>query len=251
MPASFLGQITVGGEIPGVTVLFQEIEVVMGAIRDTISDALTGIATVEDALRAMVGTLEAFFRAIRALAVGDLEAALSSARDALLGLLTSLTDPQQYVDRLLAGIAQVQADVVALVPVVDLTAAISALQQIIADLLARIGLFDTQLAVVEEVIAQIRELAASLLALSSRLNALVAVILQSLAEISALLALLATSGAYALAYEGPINLYGTDLATALATTGIPGGAIVRSAVILTQTADAPATAALSAVFRTS
>src|SRR5690606_7674490 len=83
--------------------------------------------------------------AVRLAALADLQAQLDAAIQIGASLQTNISDPAEYLQTLISGVAQVSANINALVPDLAISGQISANAAIQADLTAKIAAFDRTL----------------------------------------------------------------------------------------------------------
>ena len=249
MTVTYLGTMTVGETIPGVSVVLHQLQGAVAAMQAACSAAAADLADIQERLNAQVSALASAKVAIRVPAVADFQARLDACVAMQAGLTSQLTDPVTYIQALIAGAVQAQANVAALAPPsLALTGQIAAQVALEAGLSSSIGAVDLQLGLLDAVgaaltaiVALAGRLAASLLgALSGALSGLIAY-----AELSPSIA---AAGAKVFSVDALAQDVSAQLSAVLPGAGLGAGVRVRGPIILGDTAGA-APEGMAAVFR--
>lgn len=237
MPASFIGQTTLGGTVEGLNDAFVDVGEALVALRDELLVHLPCLAEAVDLLAQAKA-------AIRIPAVADFEAQLTGAVAMGLQLQGYLLDPIGYVQGLLSGVANLNVSIPAMLPQVALTTQIAANAAVAASLTAKIAAVDTQL-------AALLSISALLAACSVALAAVAAAAMSAVTTYQRFKAYLETAGAYAFVYTGAFSDTWSALSTVAASSGISSSDSVQVTVQVVRSASAAAAAAHTAIFTTS
>jgi hypothetical protein len=216
----YLGARSVGGSVPGLKAALDALGVALGNLETTITAQVEALLTAK--------------AAIRIPAIADFQAQLDASLSLTAGFTAQLTDPALYVSGLLAGVAQVQANLGALVPVVALDTQIAAGLGIQAALGAKIAAVDVQLAALVSI----------QLALSGVVSA-AGLVLGIYAEMSGAMA---HGGVFMLAADGQASSLGAELDATIAAMGFGPTEQLVGPIVLVQQANSGARAGISAVF---
>lgn len=279
MAATFLGQVTIGGALVGLSTGLNSVELAFEGFRATVAaqvsllDGAVGrlelLAIDIEAIGSLVFDLGAIIldakAAIRIPAGGDLVFQIAGILQGQASLTVALSNPAAYLSALVAGAAQALANLQAAIPSVQITGqltaagiTLAALQLKLAAIDAALALLDIPAAQVEvqgqaviEASAQINVIALALGEISASLTAALAAVDVALAQLAAIQASLGTAGAYALIFTGPLANFGVEMNAALATAGVAGGTQIYAPVVFVLQSDAPAVSAVNSIYLTS
>jgi hypothetical protein len=220
---TYHGSLTVAGALSGISPVFAQLVNALTNASATITVQVSALNTAKDALRV--------------LAVTDLEAQLDAAIAAIASFQASIGDPAAYIDQLLTGVLQVEANLGVMIPSIALDAQISASLAIQANLEAKIAAFDLALE--------------ALVVIANALLAIVAAALPVLSLSAAITSHLGATGAYTYTYDGAITGMGASIeAEVLATTGLPGASVIKSPLVVVYSGNVSGTAAVQAIYNT-
>lgn len=207
-----------------------------------VRDVIGGVADVIEPLATAATSLTATLRQVSTLLlqardfVRDLVALDWESQLAALDVTLDLPSPAAYLADLMAGIATLQADLLALVPTVALSAQLAASLDLIAGLKLKLEGLDAALAPLTAA-AETLERAARLLA-------------DAVDAYTAFAADLAATGVHLFLYNGPLSRLGTELETeAIASSGLSGTTPVYAPLLLISTVDVAAIRAVNAAMR--
>jgi len=279
MPATFLGAVTIGGALVGLSTGVTSVETAFETFRatvaaqtalidsaaasiDTQASLLAGIGEIVVSLGDLIEDAKA---AIRIPAGGDLVFQIAGITQGQSTLTVSLANPAAYISGLIAGAQQAITSLQAAVPAVQITGQLTASGIALLALQSKLSAIDAALALLDVPAAQVRAQGAAIQAAAAAIQAVVAAIVAivnaltaavaaadvALATLSTIQASLGTAGAYAFIYTGPLSGLGAALDAVTPSTGVAAAAQVYVPVVFVQQGDAPAVAAVNAVYLTS
>lgn len=227
MPATFNGAVTIGGCVPGLAQAFNDVGNALQTLRD---EVVLHLPCFLEAIAAMAD--------IRAVAIVDFQAQLNASIQLGIQLNAALLNPLQYLEGLLAGLAQLNLNLPTLLPSFALQTQIAANAAVGAVAGAKIAAVDAKIAIVVELLnaCYLALLAVSTAAFSA------------ITEFQKFQALLNTSGAYAMTYTGTLGALGTGLDAVTPALGIGTATAIVATIQIVRNSDANAVSAQSQCF---
>jgi len=257
MAAAYLGTVTVGGSVPGLSASFAALKGALVALSSTVSVETTAILTAEVAVDDALAALGIAKSAARLAAVASLQAQLDGAVKANLDLTAALSDPTAFAAELSAGLAQLTTNFQLFVGLPAISGQIAANVKVQAGLSAEIATIDEAFGAMSPFAAIDQSLALQLTAFSSIRaafgTAFTAAVAASAAAASMTVSL-AAPGVHVLLYTGPLSGLGAAVDASLAggaAGGMGGGVNIRVPIVLVEESNTAGVAGVDAVFKTS
>jgi hypothetical protein len=251
MAATYLGGVTIGGAVVGLETVFGQVGGALTTLRATVAAQITAIDQANALIAAQLSLLGVAKIAIRIPATIDFQAQLDASLQISASLGLQLTDPSAYLSGLLAGLAQVQLSVSALVPTIAIQTQIAVAAATTLAMNAKIGAVDIELAALDTIAIAISAKLTALTNITAALSAALAVVGAAITAYLNMTTTLGTAGAHVILYTGALSGIGAAVDAVTAGTGLAGGDDVRASVILVETSDAGRVAAFNAVLKTS
>ena len=279
MAGTFLGAVTIGGALIGLSVGIGQVDLAFTAFRETVqtqtlaieasvstlgtlSSQLEGIGAVVISIGDVLTGLKA---SLRLPVAGDIDAQIAGILQAQTNLGVSLTNPVAYITGLIAGATQAITNLSAAVPTVQIAGQISATAGLLLVLQAKVAAIDLALAGLDVPIAQVQAQGAAIVsaaaaiqvavdalaAIVAALDAAIAAADIALAQLDSIQATLATPGGYAFLYSGTLAGLGAGLDAVTPLSGLAMATNVLVPVIVVQQADGAAVAAVNATYKVS
>lgn len=230
MAATFNGPVTIGGCVPGLADAFDEVGTALETLRD---EVILHLPCFIEAQAAMAD--------VRLVATADFQAQLNASLAVGFQLTAAITDPLDYLRKLLAGLANLNISLPSLLPQVALTTQLAANAAVSAALVLKIAAVDAKIAIV------VNLLNACYLALLAVSTAA----FTAIEKFHTYQSYLETDGAYAFSYSGTMGGIGPALNDALPLSGVPTGTNVVMTLQFVKQSDSAAVSAQSKVFLTS
>jgi hypothetical protein len=250
LAAVYFGSFTVGGAIPGASVVLDEVGLALDALRLVVEAQSGPLLTAVASINAQADACLDAKAAIRIPACVDFEAQLNAALDLNASFQLQLTDPVLYLNGLIAGCVQVQANLSALVPPsIAITGQINATAALAVSLEAKIAAIDLQLSALLAISAGLAVIAEAILAIHAALAAAVAACLSALGNYLTLAGHLLAAGAHCFLYDGPLDGLGVAIDSVTPGAGIGGSVPVRVPIVLVRQDDTAAYDAVNATYR--
>lgn len=252
MSVVYLGQFTVAASVPGIDAEIIALKVATDKLAATVNTELASIAQAANDINVQLGALGAAKIAIRIPATADFQAQLDAATSISAGLSAQVSNPAGYISELLLGVAEVQANVNALVPSVALSAQISAAVGTESVMSGKILAVDLQLAALDTIGNALGVVVAAVLAIQQALASAVSAANNVLVAIASYLSGLdGATGAHCLLYDGALSGLGAAIDLATPSTGIGGATSVHVPLVLTPSSNVATVSAMDQVFRVS
>ena len=227
MSVVFVGAVSVGGAIGGLSPIFLNVTAALGDLKAAV-----------DLQASLLLDAKA---SIRIAALADLQAQLNAALSIGVNLQASISDPTLYLEGLLQGMIQVQANISALVPSVAVSATISANAAIAVGLTAKIAAFDLVL----------NALLTIQLALTAAISAVLGAINAALSIAAVLPTGSGAGGVQLFVYEGLLSGLGAAIdAQASVDTGFSGSLPVYIPIMIVDSSVTATKGALQTVLGT-
>jgi hypothetical protein len=251
--AQYLGSFTIGGSIPGAAAVLEQVGNALDGLRIAVQDQIAPLSNVASGLGAQVDAIGAAKAAIRIPAVADLQIQLDAALDLAVGFEVQLTDPITYINGLLSGLAQVSANLAALVPPdLAISGQLAATAAIAAQMGLKIEAIDVQLAALDSIVAAVNGFLSIVAAVQAALNAAIAGVAAALAAFLDLAAKLdGAAGAHCFVFDGDLGDLGAAIDAVSGDAGIGAAVPVRVPFVVVRADDASTVEGLEAVYRLS
>ena len=227
MPASYNGNVTIGGCVPGLADAFDDVGSALETLRD---EVVLHLPCFLEAIAAMAD--------VRIVAVADFQAQLNAAIGIQLQLSAQLANPADYLAQLIAALQGLLLSIPVQLPVVALSTQIAAAAAVEAVFALKIAAIDAKIAIVVDL-------------LNACYLALLAVSTASFAAIETFhtyQGYLETSGAYAFSYSGAMGGAPDALASALPLSGVPTATNVVMTLQFVKSSDSAAVGAHAQTF---
>lgn len=254
MPATYLGGFSVGGSIPGASSVLVSAGDALGDLRATVQTQLGQIQSIATGLQAQIDAVGAAKAAIRIPAVADFELQLGAALDLIAGFQLQIGDPVTYISGLLSGLAQVSANLSALIPPdLAIVGQLAATEALAVQIGLKIEAVDVQLALLDNVSAALSGVVSVALNVQAALSVALSAVAGALSAYLSLAAKLeGTAGAHCFMFEGDLGDLGAAFdALASGSTGIATDVPVRVPIVVVRADDVATNEGLDAVFRVS
>lgn len=254
MPVVYLGGHSVGGAIPGAASVLASVGGALEGLRSTVQAQLGAVQSAASSLSAQIDALTAAKAAIRIPAVTDFELQLGAALDLIDGFQVQVGDPITYINGLLSGLAQVSANLSALVPPdLAIVGQLAATQALAAQIELKIEAVDVQLAVLDGIVGVMSAIVSAVAGVQAALSAAAASVAGALSSYVALSAKIeGTAGAHCFLYTGNLGDLGTAVdAIASGSTGIAVDVPVRVPIVVVRADDVATNEGIDAIFRVS
>jgi hypothetical protein len=227
VPATFKGAVTIGDCVPGLASAFNDVGTALQDLRD---EVVLHLPCFLEAIAAMAD--------VRVVAIVDFQAQLNASVQLGIQLNAALLNPLQYLEGLLAGLAQLNLNLPTLLPSFALQTQIAANLAVGAVAGAKIAAVDAKIAIVVDLL---NACYAALLAVSTAA-------FSAIQTFQTFQALLNTSGAFALSYSGTLGALGSALDAATPASGIGTATAIVATIQFVRSVDANAVSAQSQCF---
>lgn len=253
MTATYLGGFSVGESVSGAAQVLEQVGGALEGLRIAVQAELGRLGNIASGLQAQIDALFSAKAAIRIPAVADLEVQMQAAADMVAGFKIQLLDPLAYINGLVTGIAQVAANIQALIPPDKaITGQLAAAAALEVEFGLKIEAIDVKLALLDAIRAALSGVVTVALNVQAALTAAVAGVASALTAYLTLAAKLdGAAGAHCLAFTGQLGDLSTDLDAELPSTGIASGTSVRAFAVVVEASDASTIEGFEAVFRLS
>lgn len=266
MPATYLGQVTVAGALPGFSAVFDAVGGELQPVLARIDGAIVALGAVSSQL-AGIGDLVASIgdglldikAALRVPVGGDVALQVGAAQQAISNLGAQVANPAAYVSSLISGATQAIANLGAVPPLVKLQGQIAAAVSVSLALQAKVAAIDVALTALDAPAAQLTAQGIAIRAAADAVDVVIGSLQLASQAISAALTsysaylgtTLAQAGFYALYYEGTLGGLGAAIDLVTPSTGVGAGVQVAVPLVFVQQSDTLALQAVQATYKVS
>lgn len=266
MPAQYLGQVTVGGALPGFSAAFSTVGGELQPVLVTIDGAIASLGAVSsqlvsigDLVASLGDTVLDIKAALRVPVGGDVALQVGASQQAVANLGASVANPAAYVSALISGATQAIANLGAVPPLVKLQGQLAAATSVGLVLQAKVAAIDIALAALDAPAAQLTAQGLAIRAAADAIDVVIDGLQLASAAVSAAITsytafaqgALATAGAYAFYYTGTLGGLGAAIDLVTPSTGISAATQVAVPILFVQQSDTLALQAVQAVYLTS